>query len=87
MGQLRKPGDVAKMSRLFARLPDLYPLVWPRVPTLVVHAEHSGWRMRAGAAWLAWRLRAPDVCVPACGHFMANEADAALAELIVTRGV
>jgi pimeloyl-ACP methyl ester carboxylesterase len=83
----RRRGDVGKMSRLFATLADLYPLSFPRVPTLVVHAEHSGWRMRAGAAWLAWRMRAANVRLQGCGHFMANEADAALAERIVTRGV
>ena len=31
------------------------------------------------------RLGARTACLPGAGHFMANEADAALAELIVTR--
>ena len=81
----RRLTDPARVGALFDALPALYPLPYAavRVPTLIARGAHSGWRMRLNLAIL--RRRLPDVSavtIPGCAHFMANEADAALAAAI-----
>ncbi len=81
----RRRSDPAWVGALFEALPALYPLPYAAVtvPTLIVRGAHSGWRMRANLAILRRRFPNPTaVTIPGCAHFMANEADAALAAAI-----
>jgi pimeloyl-ACP methyl ester carboxylesterase len=80
----RREADPARASALFDALPDLYPLPLAavRAPTLVVRGAHSGWRLRLGHALLRRRLGARGVTIPDAAHWLANEADAAVAGAI-----
>jgi pimeloyl-ACP methyl ester carboxylesterase len=83
--QARHTTDATVVARLLEELPKMFPLPYAavEVPALVLCGAHSGWRMRVNLQLLVRRLpRASLLTIPGCAHFMANEADAALAEAI-----
>ena len=79
----RARGAPAVTGALLDALPALYPLPRPRAPALVLCGAASGWRARGGAWLVARRLGARRVTVPAAGHWLANEADAAVAAALL----
>ena len=82
--QTRAELDPAWTAALLEAIPALYPLPFERVRarTLLVRGARSGWRARVGLALLARRLRAPLRTIPGAAHWLANEADPALAAAI-----
>ncbi len=81
----RRRGDPALAGALLAALPALYPLPFDRVevPVLLVRGARSGWRATLGAWLLAGRLGDARLeVVPEAAHWLANEADDALADAL-----
>lgn len=80
----RRATDPTWTAALLDALPGLYPLPFAqvRVPVLVVRGARSGWRARLGLALLRRRLGARGVTIPGAAHWLANEADAAVAEVV-----
>ena len=60
------------------------PLGDIRVATLLVRGQSSGWAMKVGQRAIAKRIPNSRMAVlPDAAHWMANEQDAAIAELVV----
>jgi pimeloyl-ACP methyl ester carboxylesterase len=81
----RRDADPAIVGGLLEALPDLYPLPFEQVraPVLLLRGARSGWRAGLGAWTLARVLpRARVQTVPAAGHWLANEADDAVADAV-----
>ncbi|MCA9491149.1 MAG: alpha/beta hydrolase [Myxococcales bacterium] len=77
--------DGAVVAALNADLPSLYPLPFGRIraPVTVVRGASSGPVMALGQRDLVRRLPvAHAVTIPAAGHWLANEQDEALADVI-----
>ncbi len=67
---------------LLDELPGLYPLPRPPLPALVVRGARTGLMARWLAGRLARRLDAAVHDVPDAAHWLANEADAAVAGVL-----
>ncbi len=78
----RREDDPAPLGALLEAAAPLHPLPAPGVPTVVVRGERSGWQPHLGAWLLARRLGARLVTIPGAAHWLANEADDAVAAAI-----
>ncbi len=75
----RREDDPAPLGALLEAAAPLHPLPAPGVPTVVVRGASSGWQPHLAAWLLARRLGARLVTIPGAAHWLANEADDAVA--------
>lgn len=80
----RRSGDRATSEALFSTLPSLYPLPCDRieVPVLLVTGAEAGWRGRFLRRKLVRQLAPEQAVIPGAAHWLANEADAEVAQRI-----
>ncbi len=80
----RRAADPAHVGALLDALPGLYPLPFAsvRAATLVVRGARTGWRLGLVHRLLRRRLRARAVTIEGAAHWLANEADEAVADAI-----
>jgi len=83
--EVRRTSHPMTVSALFHQIEQIYPLPWAsvQVPTLILRGAASGWRARLFVRSVARRfMRARVAVVAGAGHWMINEADEAVADLI-----
>lgn len=81
----RRRGDPHRTAALFADLPSVYPLPFDRItaPVLILRGASSGTASLVGAIWLRHALpKARIEVISGAGHWLANERDTVLAEVI-----
>lgn len=82
--EVRGTSDVSTGRALFESLPALYPLPFSdvEVPCLLVRGAATGLFGRVMCAWLGRRLGVAPVTIPGAAHWLAHEADDAVADVV-----